>query len=135
MNTIEILSKLESVNFTTEQARTITEIVEDRQHQLATKDDLKTNIASVKDDLKTSIASVRSDLKTSITSVREDLKVSTASVRNEMKTNIASVRDEMKVMESQLRSEILSAKYDLVKWIVGGLVANGLVNALLKYFG
>ena len=77
MNTIEILSKLESVNFTTEQARTITEIIEDRQHALATKDDVKIIVAS----------------------------------------------------------EVSKAKYDLVKWIVGGLIANGLVNALLKYFG
>ncbi len=63
MNTIEILSRLEKVKFTTEQARTITEIVEDRQYQLATKDDVKT----VKDDVKTvkdDVITTKDDVKT-----------------------------------------------------------------------
>ncbi|MDE0471934.1 MAG: hypothetical protein OXH57_08335 [Ekhidna sp.] len=34
-----------------------------------------------------------------------------------------------------VRAEILSSKYDLVKWIAGGLIANGLLNLLLKYYG
>ncbi|MBC6409176.1 MAG: hypothetical protein GDA51_07655 [Ekhidna sp.] len=86
MNTIEILSRLEQVNFTTEQARVITEIIEDRQSELATKNDLKP--LATKDGLQT---------------------------------------------------EILKAKYDLVRWIVGALILNvglvvGLVFALIKLF-
>ncbi len=83
MNTIEILSKLESVNFTTEQARTITEIIEDRRHELATKDDLKANT------------------------------------------------DSIKVI---IDATVTKAKYDLVKWIVGGIIANGVIATLLKFF-
>ena len=41
MNAIEILSKLESVDFTADQARTVTEIFEKHHAQLATKDDVK----------------------------------------------------------------------------------------------
>lgn len=40
MKTIEILSKLEKVNFTTEQARTITDIIEDRNNELATSKEI-----------------------------------------------------------------------------------------------
>lgn len=29
---------------------------------------------------------------------------------------------------------VSKAKYELVKWIVGGVIANGLVATLLKYF-
>ena len=88
MNTIEILSRLERVKFTTEQARTITEIFKEHQHQLATKEDLKITADSLRDELK---------------------------------------------------GEILKAKYDLVKWIVGALILNvglvvSLVFALLKFF-
>ena len=84
MNTIEILSKLEKIKFTTEQARTITEIFKEHRNELATKEDVKT--------------------------IRKDI-------------NIIVV------------AEVSKAKYDLVKWIVGGFITNGVIATLLKYFG
>jgi len=83
MNTIEILTRLEKVNFTTEQARTITEIIEEHQHQLATKDDLKANM------------------------------------------------DSLKVI---IDATVTKAKYDLVRWIVGAVIANGLIATMLKFY-
>lgn len=71
MKTIEVLSKLEKVRFTEDQARTIAEIFEDTNSELATK-------------------------------------------------------EHAEVIVTQ-------AKYDLVKWIVGGIIANGLVATLLKF--
>ena len=88
MNTIEILSKLESVNFTTEQARTITEIIEDRQHELATKADLQASTDSLK------------------------------------------ILIEVSLTKSE--ASIAKVKYALVKWIVGAVIVNGLIAALLK---
>lgn len=73
MKTIEILSKLESVKFTADQARTIAEIIEERNSELATKD--------------------------------------------------------------HVDAIVTKAKYDLVKWIVGGIIANVLVATLLKFLG
>lgn len=73
MKTIEILSRLEGVKFTKDQARTIAAIIEDKQTELATKD--------------------------------------------------------------HVDAIVTKAKYDLVKWIVGGIIANGLVATLLKYLG
>ena len=70
-----MLARLEQVNFTTEQARTIAEIIEVHQKELATKEDIKMIVAS----------------------------------------------------------EVHKSKYDLVKWIVGGIVANGVIAALLKF--
>jgi len=71
MKTIGILSKLEHVKFTTEQARTIAEIIEDKNSKLATKD--------------------------------------------------------------HVEAIVTKAKYDLVKWIVGGIIASGLVATLLIF--
>jgi len=65
------LGRLEKVNFTEEQARTITEIFEDVNSELATKEHVETIVTK--------------------------------------------------------------AKYDLVKWIVGGIIANGLVATILKF--
>ena len=76
MNTIEILSRLEKVNFTTDQARLITEIFEEHQHQIATKEDVKMIVGS----------------------------------------------------------EVNKAKYDLVKWIVGAVIANGIIATILRFF-
>jgi len=98
MNSIEILARLEQVNFTTEQARTITEIMEEHQKELATKNDVKT--------------------------IREDLRE--MATRSELKT-------ELKAMENMMYSTVAKAKYDLVKWIVGAVVANGVIAALLKF--
>lgn len=71
MKTIEILSRLEGVKFTQDQARAIAEIIEDKNSELATKD--------------------------------------------------------------HVEAIVTKAKYDLVKWIVGGIIANGLVATLLKF--
>ncbi len=117
MNTIEILSRLEKVKFTAEQARTITEIVEDRQYQLATKDDVKT----LKDDVKANYIATKEDMK------NMDAKMATKEDMKNMDAKMAT--------KDGLQAEILKSKYDLVKWIVGGLIANGMVNALLKYLG
>ncbi len=145
MNTIEILSRLEKVKFTTEQARTITEIVEDRQYQLATKDDVKT----LRDDVKTNYIATKDDVKTvkdDVKTVKDDVKT----LKDDVKANYIATKEDMKNMDAKmatkndlkilatkdgLQAEILKSKYDLVKWIVGGLIANGMVNALLKYLG
>lgn len=71
MKTTEILTRLESVKFSEQQARVIAEIFEDTHSELATKE------------------------------------------------NVEAV--------------VTKAKYDLVKWIVGGIIANGLVATLLKF--
>ncbi|MBC6400995.1 MAG: hypothetical protein GDA51_02740 [Ekhidna sp.] len=104
MNTIEILARLERVKFTTEQARTITAIFEEHHAQLATKDDIKM---------------IREDLKSMAT--KDELKV---------------MREDFKhmVTKDELNASIAKAKYDLVRWIVGAVIANGLIATLLKFF-
>ena len=71
MKTTEILTRLESVKFSEQQARVIAEIFEDTHSELATKENGE--------------------------------------------------------------AVVTKAKYDLMKWIVGGIIANGLVATLLKF--
>ena len=124
---IEILSRLEEVDFTSEQARVTTGIFDEDNQQLAKKEDIK----SVRGD----IISVREDVK----SATEDTK--SIDSRMATKEETQSIREDMKSMGSkmatkdEMRAEILKSKYDLVKWIVGGIIANSALNALLKYFG
>ncbi len=107
MKTIELLSKLEKVDFTTEQARTISEAMEDRQGQLATKDDLKMSMDFIRDEMKT----LRDDMKT-------------------MATNMVT-RDDLKTMAS--KDYVNAIKYDLVRWIIGTLLINGIIATLFKF--
>lgn len=56
----------------------------------------------------------------------------------EQALGLATILEEQK--ETQVTKEYVAlivsqAKYDLVKWIVGGVIANGLVATLLKYLG
>ena len=105
MNTTEILSRLEGVRFTTEQARVIGEIFEAHHTQMATRDDMKI--------------------------IREELK-NTAT-----KDELNAIREELKntATKDELNAGIAKAKYDLVRWIVGAVIMNGLIATLLKFFG
>ncbi|MDE0471058.1 MAG: hypothetical protein OXH57_03885 [Ekhidna sp.] len=113
MNAIEILSKLESVDFTADQARAVTEIFEKHHTQLATKDDVK---------------AVREDFKM----IREDFKM--------MQENFKymATKDELRATSDSLQviidSTVTKAKYDLVRWIVGAVIVNGLIATVLKFF-
>ncbi|MBC6400282.1 MAG: hypothetical protein GDA51_13685 [Ekhidna sp.] len=120
MNAIEILSKLESVDFTADQARAVTEIFEKHHAQLATRDDVK----AVREDFKM----IREDFKT----MREDFKM--------MQENFKylATKDELKATSDSLQviidSTVTKAKYDLVRWIVGAIIVNGLIATVLKFF-
>ncbi|MBC6400952.1 MAG: hypothetical protein GDA37_08085 [Ekhidna sp.] len=112
MNTIEILSRLEGVRFTTEQARVIGEIFEAHHTQMATRDDMKI---------------IREELKN--TATKDELKA--------MREDFKMMRKDFKYMvtKEELNAGIAKAKYDLVRWIVGAVIVNGLIATLLKFFG
>jgi|GEM_PF-5675990 len=42
---------------------------------------------------------------------------------------------DQQVTREQIETAITKAKYALVKWIVAGVVVNGIVTTLLKYMG
>ena len=62
MNSMEMLARLEQVNFTAEQARTITEIIEEHQKELATKEDVKMIVSSEVAKVSSEVAKVKSEV-------------------------------------------------------------------------
>ncbi|MBC6399661.1 MAG: hypothetical protein GDA51_04380 [Ekhidna sp.] len=148
MNAIEMLSELESVSFTTDQARAITRILESRHGEAASKEDLHKIIHEFK-GLENKFGGLRDEfggLRDEFGGLRDEFK----ELRSEFKgmdnrvkqlENKMATKDDLKELEDKMatrdgmRAEILSSKYDLVKWIAGGLIANGLLNLLIKYYG
>ncbi|MBC6425907.1 MAG: hypothetical protein GDA51_05450 [Ekhidna sp.] len=128
MNTIEILSRLEGVRFTTEQARVIGEIFEAHHTQMATRDDMKI----IREELKNT--ATKDELK----AMREELKnTATKDELKAMREDFKMMREDFKYMvtKEELNAGIAKAKYDLVRWIVGAVIVNGLIATLLKFFG
>ncbi|MBC6408973.1 MAG: hypothetical protein GDA42_00680 [Ekhidna sp.] len=141
MNAIEMLSELESVSFTTDQARAITRILESRHGEAASKEDLHKIIHEFK-GLENKFGGLRDEfggLRDEFKELRSEFKGMDNRVK-QLENKIAT-KDDLKELEDKMatrdgmRAEILSSKYDLVKWIAGGLIANGLLNLLIKYYG
>ena len=137
MKTIEILDRLEGVNFSTEQARTITEIFEERQSKTASTRELE----KVEDNLMAEIRSVSEEVKAVDTRLTAEIKA----VDKRFSAEIRSLSEEVKAVDKRLTAEIKAVdkrltdiKFDLVKWILGAMVINigvvcGIIFFLIKY--
>ena len=75
---------------------------------LATKDELRAEIASVRADLKAEAASVRTDI---------------ASVRADLKAEIASVRADFRVEAGHLRTDIAQTAQRQTTWLITVVIA------------
>jgi len=94
-DTLKLARRLETAGLEPRVAAGTSEALADAMSgaALATKDDLKdqiapvrTEIAAVRAELRSEIASVRSDLRTEIASVRADLKAEATAIRTEIAT-------------------------------------------------
>ena len=122
---IATLSALEEADFTVEQARTLTRVLEEDHHNLATKDDIE----STKDEIK---------------SLRTATKEETQSIRGEIKSLEArmATKDDIRFLEArmatkqEMKAELNKTTSYLIRWIVTGMFFNiGVLYMLLKYFG
>ena len=114
---IAILSTLEKADFTIEQARTLTKVLEEDHQNLATKDDIK----SIKKDIR--FLEARMATKEETQSIREDIK---------------DIRGDIKSLEAKMvtKTELNKTSNYLIRWIVTGMFFNiGVLYVLLKYFG
>jgi hypothetical protein len=67
---------------------------------------------------------------------KADLKSEIAALRAELETKIESVRAELDARIESVKVEILTAKVDILKWILGLLIAQAaLIVALVRLFG
>ncbi len=117
--------RLQSADFTAQQAEVITDLIVDTQKDsfefiasnLATKDDLKLEILATKNELRAEVSTVKDELKTEISTVKDELK-----------TEISTVKDELKTEISTVKSDVL-----VLKWMMGFLLA-GVGSLVIKAF-
>ena len=151
-DTHRFVKHLTENGFTEQQA----EVLADEQvsllnSNLATQADvaaIQRDIAALRQETKASIAGVqreievlRQETKADIESLRQETKADIAGVqreievlRQETKADIEVLRQETKASIAGVQREIAEVKSDLIKWLVGALIAQGgLVVALLRF--
>ena len=128
-DTHRFVKHLTENGFTEQQA----EVLADEQVQLlntnlATQADVAAvhqDIDALRQETKTSIAGVQRD----IAGVQRDIEV----LRQETKTSIAGVQREIEALRLGTRADMADIKSDLLKWMMGALIAQGgVIVALLK---
>ncbi|CCG07232.1 coiled-coil domain-containing protein [Pararhodospirillum photometricum] len=91
--------------------------------------ELKGDMAELRAEVKTEIAELRAEVKTEIAELRAEMKAEIAELRAEMKAEIAGLRTEMTAEIGALRTEVAETKAELLKWVVGLVLAAVLINA------
>ena len=95
----------------------------------ALRQETKTNIDALRQETKADIEFLRQETKVDIAGVQRDIEV----LRQETKADIAGVQRDIEVLRQETKASIAEVKSDLIKWLVGALIAQGgLVVALLR---
>ncbi len=112
-DTLTAVRRLKEVQFTDEQAETITRTVRDGiTGGVATKADIhevRGEIAQVRAEVKTEIAEFRAEVKTEIAQVRTEI----AEVRTEIAESKAEVRTEIAESKAEVKTEIAEVRADI----------------------
>ena len=127
---IAILSTLEQADFTIEQARTLTKVLEEDHQNLATKDDIKSLEAKMATDIKFMEAKMATKEETQ--SIREDIK----DIRGDIKSLESKMAGDIKSLEAKMvtKAELNKINNNMIKWIVTGMFFNmGVLYMLFKY--
>ena len=132
-DTHRFVKRLTENGFTEQQA----EVLADEQvHLLNSNLATQADVAAIQRDIATvhqEIESLRQETKANIESLRQETKANIESLRQETKANIESLRQETKASIAGVQRDIAEVKSDLIKWMVGALIAQGgVVVALLK---
>ena len=118
------LLKLQKVGFTAEQVEALADFMDT---QAASKADLE----AVAHRLETRIGDVRAEAKADHLSLRSELKEDISSLRSELKEDISSLHSELKDDNEDLSAELAATKSDLLKVIIGIIIAALTVNAAM----
>ena len=81
--------------------------------------DLKAEMARLDADLKAEMARLDADLRAEIARLEKELKAEIARVENELKAEIARVEAGLKAESARIDSTIAQAKTETIKWIAG----------------
>ena len=100
-----------------------------RQETKASIVGVQRDIEVLRQETKADIEVLRQETKASIVGVQRDIEV----LRQETKADIEVLRQETKASIAEVQRDIAEVKSDLIKWLVGALIAQGgVVVGLLK---
>jgi uncharacterized protein (DUF3084 family) len=85
----------------TEEAETLTTAL-NLDGQLATRDELRTEILVVRDELRTEILAVREDLRHELGVLRDEVRTGLDAVRLEMRTEFGAVQNELAAVRKEV---------------------------------
>ena len=121
-DTHRFVKHLTENGFTEQQA----EVLADEQVQL-----LNTNLATQAD-----VAAIQRDIagvQREIEVLRQETKANIEGLRQETQANLATVRQEIEVLRQETKASLAGVQSDLLKWMVGALIAQGgVIVTLLK---
>ena len=121
-DTHRFVKHLTENGFTEQQA----EVLADEQVQL-----LNTNLATQAD-----VAAIQRDIagvQREIEVLRQETKATIEGLRQETQANLATVRQEIEVLRQETKASLAGVQSDLLKWMVGALIAQGgVIVTLLK---
>jgi chromosome segregation ATPase len=89
---------------------------------LSTKADLNNTRAELKADIQEVRMEIQ-EVRMEIQEVRAELKAEIQEVRTELKEVRAELKTEIQEVRAELKTEIGTAKHELIKWIIGSMLA------------
>ena len=101
----------------------------------ALRQETKASIDALRQETKADIEVLRQETKANIDALRQETKANIDALRQETKArHLKSCGQETKASIAGVQRDIAEVKSDLIKWLVGALIAQGgLVVALLKF--
>ena len=129
IDTHETVRQFVAAGIPDKQAEAIVAALSRSDAELATKADLKQEIAATKADLKQEIAATKTELKQEIAAVKADLGQEIAAVKTELKQEIAAVRAELDVLRSEVKADLSTA---INKILLAQIAVAGVLFAALK---
>ena len=140
-DTHRFIKRLTDCGFTEQQAETLAdEHVALLNGNLATKSDIealrqatKSDIEALRQATKSDIEALRQATKSDIEALRQATKSDIEALRQATKSDIEALRQETIASIAKVEMRIEASKSDLMKWLIGALIAQGgLIVALVK---
>jgi hypothetical protein len=135
-NTLRFANRLKSAGVLPEhaeaEAEALAEAFEVNFKELATKEDVKREVRELRKDTETKFSDLRKDMEVKFSDLRKDMEVKFSDLRKDMESKFTIVDAKLIQLEQRVDNKIERAKLDLIKWIVGSMLAQfGLLAGLM----
>ncbi len=129
-DTHRFVKRLTESGFTEKQAETL---AEEHVALLNTNLATKADVEALRQETKAGIDALRQETRAGIDALRQETKAAIDALRQETRADIARVEAGIEALRQETKAAIEAVKADLVKWLFGGMIAQGgLIVALVK---